>query len=84
MKREKHIIAKVAQLASIEFGLQGKSEDTGDVLFIQPRHFDNNGIPVGKIDSFLDKPDNAAKYLLQDGDILFAGKGVRNFATCYR
>lgn len=53
------------------------------MVYLQAKHFDENGnlhtllhpdLPAGRI---------AAKHLLQEGDVLFAAKGTKNFATVY-
>lgn len=83
MKKNKQITSKINSIADIGFGLQGKSEESGAILYLQPRHFNSFGIPQTNIDSFINIQPNYDKYLLKDGDVLFAGKGVRNFAWCY-
>lgn len=74
----------INKIADISFGLQEKSYENGDALYLQPRHFDSSAMLIQAVDSYINIHTNNQKHLLKDGDILFAGKGVRNFAWCYR
>lgn len=76
---------KLNEIASIQFGLY--SSDTieeGDVKYIQAKHFDENIDLLDEIDNFLKFDEKNTSHVLKDGDILFVGKGMRNFAWVYR
>lgn len=73
----------IRDIAKIQTGILARPEAAGDVVYLQAKHFDENG----KLQSTL-KPDlkanhAAKKHLLKHGDVLFAAKGSKNFATCY-
>lgn len=74
---------KISDIAQLQFGLYSKSSDEGDVKYLHAKHFDDSGILVEEIDTLLTKDDKNESHLLQDGDVLFVGKGFRNFAWTY-
>lgn len=70
-------------IAFIQTGLFAKPIAEGDIVYLQAKHFDENG----KLRSSL-HPDIKAdyiteKHLLRTGDILFAAKGTKNFAAVF-
>ena len=72
------------EICSIQTGVYGKTSPSGNAIYLQLRHFDE----YGNLDVRL-KPDFAVdsahwNHLLQDGDILFSAKGVRNTALTYK
>lgn len=72
---------KLNQIVQLRFGLYAKPVETGDVAYIQAKHFNEWGKLDSTIDTFIhNKFEN---HLLKDGDILLAGKGLRNFAWVY-
>ncbi len=75
---------KLNEICSIQTGVYGRTSPTGNAIYLQLRHFDE----YGNLDVRL-KPDFSVgsahwNHLLQDGDILFAAKGVRNTAFTYK
>lgn len=74
---------KISDVAQLQFGLYSKSSEEGNVKYLQAKHFDDSGILVKDIDTLLTKDDKNESHLLQDGDVLFVGKGFRNFAWTY-
>lgn len=70
-------------ISSIQTGLFAKTDTKGDIVYLQAKHFNEQG----KLNSILHadlKQDNITKkHLLRDGDVLFAAKGRKNFAAVY-
>lgn len=75
---------KIEDIASLQFGLYAKSKDAGAVKYLQAKHFNDDGVLEQDVDTFLDRDAKNDKHLLLDGDVLFVGKGFRNFAWVYR
>jgi restriction endonuclease S subunit len=74
---------KIQDIASIQTGLFAKPSGIGELVYLQSKHFDE----YGQLHSVL-HPDLVAegiseKHLLKDGDVLFAAKGTKNFATVF-
>jgi restriction endonuclease S subunit len=65
----------LADLAELQSGIYANPERTGDVLYLQARHFNSDG----HVDPTF-RPDLP----LAGNDILLAAKGHRNFAVKYR
>ncbi|RYE59445.1 MAG: restriction endonuclease subunit S [Sphingobacteriales bacterium] len=80
--KEKNIV-QLKNLADVRFGYYVQPEAKGDVQYIQARQFDGLGNMVSLSESSIDKDKKSEEHLLSEGDILFAGKGYRNFAWCY-
>ena len=75
---------KLQEIATIQTGTFTKTVAEGEVVYLQARHFDE----FGNMDSDLLHPDLkldnlTQKHLLKPGDVLFAAKGIKNFATVY-
>lgn len=73
----------IKDISTIQTGLFAKPSKEGELVYLQSKHFDD----YGQLDSLL-HPDLMAKgisdkHILKHGDILFAAKGVKNFATVY-
>ena len=75
--------ALIKDITHIQTGLFAKPAGIGELVYLQSKHFDE----YGQLHSVL-HPDLAAegiadKHLLKDGDVLFAAKGAKNFATVF-
>lgn len=70
-------------IADLQFGFYTQSVENGSIPYLQVKHFNESG-KISSIDSFINMEEVNQKHLLQDGDILFVGKGFRIFAWCYR
>ena len=70
-------------IANIHTGLFAKPFDKGDVVYIQSKHFDENGKLQGELHPDLLANSISEKHLLKDGDVLFAAKGTKNFAVVF-
>jgi len=71
------------KISSIQTGVFAKPKTDGDVVYLQARHFDENGKLNTELHPDLNKSDIKSKHLLLPGDILYAAKGTKNFATHY-
>lgn len=78
MKKNLHSIAE------IRFGLYTPSDPNGEIPYLQVRQFDEQGLFRNATDEFIAADEKNLAHLLQDGDVLFVGKGNRIFAWCYR
>jgi restriction endonuclease S subunit len=70
-------------LASIQTGVFAKPAKEGQIVYLQSKHFDENGILKSTLYPVLKEEDISEKHLLQNGDIIFAAKGTKNFAALY-
>ena len=67
----------------LQAGIFAKPDKEATVYYLQVKHFDEEGMlnqmlhPEVKLDSKVER------FLLRDGDILFAAKGAKNFAVVY-
>ena len=76
---------KLRDIATIQFGFYGQPSKFGTIPYLQAKHFNGFGQFVGEIDTFLEEDKKIKKdNFLQEGDILFAAKGFRFFATIYK
>ncbi|MBN2890497.1 MAG: restriction endonuclease subunit S [Bacteroidales bacterium] len=73
----------LSDISEIQFGFYAKPDTEGDVKYLQAKHFDDLGQLSNEIDTFLMRNEKKLSHLLIDGDILFVGKGFRNFAWTY-
>ena len=74
---------KLSNIAQLQFGLYSKPIENGNAAYLQAKHFDDWGNQTNKIDSFIQINQKSESHLLEEGDILFVGKGMRNFAWTY-
>lgn len=72
---------KLNKIASIRTGVFLKPSDNGDVFYIQPKYYDKDGELITSLDKDVSSIQISDKHLLKKGDVLFAAKGIRNFAT---
>lgn len=74
---------QLKDIANIKFGLYVKPLEKGFVKYLQAKNFDDFGNLQSDIDSFVNIDNKNESHLLEDGDVLFVGKGFRNFAWTY-
>jgi len=72
---------KLSEIASIRTGIFLKPSDNGNCIYVQPKYFDNSGELVTELEPDVNTYSFSGKHLLEEGDILFAAKGTRNFTT---
>ena len=70
-------------IAGIQTGLFAKTVAEGDIVYLQAKHFDEQGHLVQALHPDLTTSTSNNKHLLQPGDLLFAAKGNKNFAAVY-
>jgi len=73
----------LSQISNIYTGLFTKPLSEGEVVYLQSKHFDENGILKQSLQPDLKTDNIIEKHLLKDEDILFAAKGAKNFAALY-
>lgn len=71
------------KITTIQTGVFAKSIPNGEVVYLQAKHFDENGELTNTVYPDLKADCITEKHLLRNGDVLFASKGTKNFAACY-
>jgi len=70
-------------LTNIQTGFFAKPAGFGDLVYLQSKHFDENGQLHAVLQPELLADGISEKHLLKDGDVLFAAKGTKNFAAVF-
>jgi hypothetical protein len=70
-------------ITTIQTGIFAKPELGGDIVYLQAKHFFENGTISASLHPDLKLEDIGSRHLLQPGDVLFAAKGSKNFAAVY-
>lgn len=70
-------------IASIQTGLFAKPIAKGDIVYLQAKHFDENGQLKTSLHPDLKADTITEKHMLRHGDVLFAAKGTKNFAAWF-
>ncbi len=71
----------LGSLLHIQTGLFAKGYGEGDVHYLQVRHFNEQGKRIEALYGDLLSNELSQKHLLQEGDVLFAAKGMKNYAV---
>ena len=71
------------EIANIQTGIFAKPEAEGEIVYLQSKYFDENGKLNSILHPDLKQGKVTEKHMLRDGDVLFAAKGTKNFATWY-
>jgi restriction endonuclease S subunit len=74
----------LGHITTIQTGLFAKPVLLGEVIYLQAKHFDENGKLTSELHPDLVYENSIKKHLLVSGDILFAAKGSKNFATVFQ
>lgn len=74
---------QLKDIANLKFGLYVKPLEKGYAKYLQAKNFDDFGNFQDDIDAFVNIDNKNESHLLEDGDVLFVGKGFRNFAWTY-
>lgn len=77
------LITKVENITEIQTGLFAQPQSKGDVVYLQAKHFDSDGLLKIELHPDLYSNKISERHLLRSGDVLFAAKGYKNFATVY-
>jgi restriction endonuclease S subunit len=75
--------ARIKDITHIQTGLFAKPAGIGELVYLQSRHFDENGELQAVLHPDLVADRISEKHLLKDGDVLFAAKGTKNFAAVF-
>lgn len=73
----------IKHIANIQTGLFAKPVAKGDIVYLQAKHFDENGHLATVLHPDLKSDNIITRHILKSGDILFAAKGTKNFATVF-
>lgn len=73
----------VKDITNIQTGLFAKPAGIGELVYLQSKHFDEFGQLYSVLHPDLPAEGISEKHLLKDGDVLFAAKGTKNFATVF-
>lgn len=73
----------IKNIATIQTGFFAKLTGDGEVVYLQSRHFDENGQLIAELHPDLKTANISPKHLLIPGDVLFSAKGTKNFAAVY-
>jgi restriction endonuclease S subunit len=70
-------------ITNIQTGVFAKPIKEGEIVYLQAKHFDENGQLISFLHPDLLAENISGNHLLKPGDILFAAKGTKNFAAWY-
>lgn len=70
-------------ITNIQTGVFAKPIKEGEIVYLQAKHFNENGQLISLLHPDLLAENISGKHLLQPGDVLFAAKGTKNFAAWY-
>ncbi|HLG41298.1 MAG TPA: restriction endonuclease subunit S [Chitinophagaceae bacterium] len=73
----------LGHIANIQTGIFAKTVSKGDIVYLQAKHFTENGQLHSSLHPDLQADNITDKHLLRHGDVLFAAKGTKNFAAWY-
>lgn len=81
--KNKKLKIKIQNIATLQTGLFAKPLANGEVVYLQSKHFDDQGNLLAILHPDLLLEDISEKHMLCAGDVLFAAKGTKNFATVF-
>ncbi len=73
----------LSHIANLSTGIYSKPDILPDTLYLQGNHFSETGLFDPSVKPQLRLTNKYKKHLLQQDDILFAAKGLNNFAVVY-
>lgn len=73
----------LGHIANIQTGIFAKPVYKGEIVYLQAKHFNENGHLHSLLHPDLKADNITEKHLLKHGDVLFAAKGTKNFAAWY-
>ncbi len=77
------MIQRLEEVAIVNTGIYAQPYPNGDIVYLQVKYFSEDGQIVQELHQELKKEEINEKHLLKNGDVLFASKGSKNFATVY-
>lgn len=75
---------ELRNIASIQTGFYAKPSKEGDIIYLQAKHFNEKGLLINDLHPDLLSENVSEKHLLNPGDIVFAAKGIKNFAAVFQ
>jgi len=72
---------ELKHIATIQTGVFAKPVAKGDIAYLQPKYFDEDGKLTTNLEPDLNSVGISEKHILKRGDVLFAAKGSKNFAA---
>lgn len=75
---------KLNTISSLQFGPYAKGKAYGEAKYLLASHFDEQYQPTLFKESYVEINSKTERFLLQEGDIILSGKGLRLFAWAYR
>jgi len=78
------LITTLKNIATIQTGLFAKPVDKGELVYLQSRHFDENGHLLSTLYPDLMGDGILEKHILRVDDVLFASKGTKIFAFVFK
>lgn len=75
---------RLKHITNIQTGVFAKPLKEGQIVYLQAKHFDDNGLLRSLLHPDLLAENISNKHLLQPDDVLFAAKGTKNFAAWYQ
>ncbi|MDN3657826.1 restriction endonuclease subunit S [Ferruginibacter paludis] len=73
----------IENISDIKIGFPGQAEVQGNIPFLQLRQFNDDGMLLTNDADYIKLTEKIGPHVLQNGDVLFVGKGHRLFAWCY-
>ena len=74
---------RLSNIAQIQTGIYARPTGFGELVYLQSKHFSENGRLNSLLAPDLFSSGISQKHLLSQGDILFAAKGTKNFAAVF-
>ena len=74
---------KLSNIGEFQSGVYEKANINADTRYLQAVHFTRSGIFDKTVPAQLKLNNKLEKHLLKEGDLLFAAKGLNNFAVVY-
>lgn len=71
-------------IAKLTTGLYAKPSSQANILYLQGNYFDDFGRLASTVKPQIKLDSRIEKHLLQEGDVLFAAKGLNNYAVVYK
>lgn len=75
---------RVKDIADFNFGFHTSDVGNKGVMYLQARNFNENGKFLYNVEYFIHEHNVKEEQKLNDGDVLFVGKGMRFFAYRYK
>jgi restriction endonuclease S subunit len=76
--------ASLKDITTIQTGFFAKPISKGEIVYLQAKHFDEDGEIAEILYPDINNDGRIGKHLLRKDDVLFAAKGSKNFATCFK